>query len=83
MAVISNFRATSVWKAFILNSVIAAIVILIAMTMKSKLDTYDGGKKPGTGLKSVSITLVVTFLASFLTYTFMYFMFGFGGGMLA
>ena len=40
MPLINNFRATNIWKAFILNSIAAAIVIVIGVTVKAHYDTY-------------------------------------------
>lgn len=37
---IHHFRATNIWKAFVLNSIATTLVIFIAMTVKSSLDTY-------------------------------------------
>ena len=47
MPIFSNFRATNVWKAFILNSILTSIVILVSITSKQYLDNYidiDGDK---------------------------------------
>jgi len=88
MPLIQNFRSTNVWKAFILNSIAAAIVIVIGMTVKEHFDTYivddnNSNKiKRTTNFTSISLTILFTFLTSFLAYTIMYFVFGFGGGML-
>ena len=87
MPLIKNFRSTNIWKAFILNSIAAAIVIVIGITVKDHFDTYtthdDKGKiTRKTNFTSISLTVLFTFLTSFLAYTIMYFVFGFGGGML-
>lgn len=88
MPLIQNFRSTNVWNAFILNSIAAAIVIVIGMTVKEHFDTYivddnNSNKiKRTTNFTSISLTILFTFLTSFLAYTIMYFVFGFGGGML-
>lgn len=37
---IHHFRATNIWKAFVLNSIATTLVIFIAMTVKSSFDTY-------------------------------------------
>lgn len=87
MPLINNFRSTNIWKAFVLNSLVASIVIVIGITVKSHFDTYtikdDKGKiKRRTNFISISLTILFTFLTSFVAYTIMYFVFGFGGGML-
>lgn len=88
MPLIQHFRSTNVWNAFILNSIAASIVIVIGMTVKEHFDTYivddnNSNKiKRTTNFTSISLTILFTFLISFLAYTIMYFVFGFGGGML-
>lgn len=90
MPIIKNFRATNVWKAFILNSMLTSIVILVSITSKQYLDNYidvddDDNNKVihKTSFKSLIITLILTFIVSMVSYIIMYFTFGFGGGMLA
>ena len=89
MPIFRNFRATNVWKAFILNSILTSMVILVSITSKQYLDNYidiDGNKNKivhKTNFKSLIITLLVTFVISMLSYTIMYFTFGYGSGMLA
>ena len=85
MALIKGFRSTSVWRAFILNSVASTLVIFIAITIKEKLDKFvdkDHEVVRNTDIKSIVFTLLFTFLASMAAYTIMYIVFGFGGGML-
>jgi uncharacterized protein YpmS len=94
MPLIKNFRSTSIWKAFFLNSILSAIVILIALTVKSKFDNYrlknnhkntknDDTIDRTTNSTSVLLTLLFTFIASFASYTLMYLIFGFGSAMVA
>jgi len=87
MALFEGFRATNVWKAFTLNSIVAALVIFIAMYVKGKLDTYTDKKghtvTRNTNATSIIVTLVSTFAASFLAFTFMHFIFDYGSGQLA
>lgn len=86
MALIKQFKATNVWKAFTLNSIVAALVIFIAMWVKGKLDKYTDKKGDNidrtTTWQSIVVTLISTFAASFLAFTLMYFIFGYGGGQL-
>ncbi len=87
MPLIDGFRSTSVWKAFILNSISSTLVIFIAMYVKQRYDNITYIKKNEqithtTNLKSVLITLSVTFISFMLAYTIMHFIFGYGGGML-
>mgnify|MGYP001182706067 CR=1 FL=1 len=86
MPLINNFRSTNIWKAFVLNSLVASIVIVMGITVKSHFDTYttddDSKIKRSSNFTSISLTILFTFLTSFVAYTIMYFVFGFGGGML-
>ena len=89
MPLIQNFRSTNIWKAFVLNSIVSTLIIFIAITIKTHFDVYSRPKddrskrvKVTTNVKSVVLTLGITFLSSMLAYTTLYLIFGFGGGML-
>ena len=92
MVLIQNFHSTSLWKAFILNSIITSLVILIAITIKAALDNYiqiddndisnKNTIKRKTSLYNIVVTLLITFFITLLSYLIMYIIFGFGGGML-
>lgn len=86
MPFIHNFKSTNIWNAFILNSLAASIVIFIAMTIKSRFDTFKDSKdntiSQQTNLRSIILTISLTFISSFISYIFLHFVFGFGGGML-
>ena len=85
MVLIHHFHSTSLWKAFVLNSMITSLIILIAITLKSTLDSIDKDKKVTERINwfSVTVTLLVTFGTTLLAYLIMYITFGFGGGMLS
>ena len=87
MPLISGFKSTNVWKAFILNSIASSLVIIIALTVKSNFDTFSNNKninhvKQQTNFKSILLTITATFISSMIAYSTMYFLFGYGGGML-
>jgi len=86
MVLIKGLRATSFFKAFLLNSFAAALIILIALLIKGRFDTYtdEKGQKitHSTNFLSVFLTFTITFIASFGAYWFLYFVFGYGGGLL-
>ena len=91
MPLISGFRSTNVWKAFILNSIASSLVIIIALIVKSNFDTFSNNKninkdtnglKQQTNFKSIMLTIIATFISSMIAYSTMYFLFGYGGGML-
>jgi hypothetical protein len=91
MPLIKNFRATDVWKAFILNSLLTSVIILVSITSKQYLDNFVEDDDANTTSKNIRktsipnilISFVLTFIISMLSYTIMYYTFGFGGGMVA
>ena len=86
MPLIHGLRSTNIWKAFLLNSMASTLLIFIAVTIKDRYDTFVTKKHQHiirtTNFKSMTLTLIGMFLASMVAYTFMWFVFGFGGGML-
>lgn len=84
---IVNFQATTIWKAFILNSIASTLIIFVAMSIKDRFDKFYDQKgnvvTRSTSVKSVIATLLVTFLSCMIAYTTLYLIFGFGRGMLA
>jgi len=84
MPVIQHLQSTNIWKAFFLNSIASTVVIFISMTAKNNLDTYTNKNiTRKTNFKSVILTLLITFTSYMLAFTIMYYIFGFGAGMLA
>ena len=82
-----GFRSTTIWKAFLLNSLANSIIIFLAIFLKEKFNNvYD---KDGNDItikttwKSSLITMGVTFIATLLTYTLMWFTLGYGMGQVA
>jgi ABC-type spermidine/putrescine transport system permease subunit I len=91
MPLISGFKSTNIWKAFILNSIMSSLVIIIALTVKSNFDTFSNNKdinkdtnniKQRTNFKSILLTIVATFISYMIAYSIMYFLFGYGDGMV-
>ena len=86
---VKGFQATTIWKAFILNSIASTLVIFIAISIKDHFDNYSSETKGTefvtrrTNVKSVILTLSVTFLSSMTAYILLYILFGFGRGMMA
>ena len=87
MPLIQNFRSTSLTKAFILNSIAASITVVLAIAIKDGLDRFTNYNKNEEENKpdfsNIIITLIITYCVSMLTYIFMFYVFGFGGGMLS
>lgn len=92
MTFIKNFKSTNIWKAFILNSLVSTITILMAIILKSQFDKYtfnsssNSGSHNSINLKTswigIIITLIFTFFASFLSYTFLHIIFGYGNSLI-
>ena len=92
--IIHHFTSSNIWKAFVLNSIASALIIFIAMVTKKRFDTIhitDDDKevddkevvnKESTNAISVILTLSTTFITSMVSFTILYVLFGFGGGML-
>jgi fructose-specific phosphotransferase system IIC component len=83
---VKGFKSSTIWKAFALNSIVAAVVITMAVVIKTSFDhiEIDGKKiKSKTDWGSVALSFVVTVFACYITYTIMYITFGYGGGMLS
>lgn len=82
-----GFRSTTIWKAFILNSVANSIIIFLAIYLKQKFDNvYDTDGldvTTETTWKSAAITMFVTFLSTLLTYSMLWFTLGYGMGQIS
>ena len=85
MPIIEGFRATTVWKAFILNSLASSIIILLAIVIKERFDTFHDKKghvvTRTTSKVGLFVTFLITFLASFAAFSGLHFLVGYGGGM--
>ena len=76
---LKGFKSTSIFRAFILNSLAIAIIAVFTIEIKDTLDKNE------TNLNK-NLRIFITFLSSLaigLTcYGMMWLIFGFGGGML-
>ena len=93
---IKGFKATNRSNAFILNSLRAALVIVLTITAKDYFDKYtttikinhtgDGDEHSvvirQTSFKSLLISFLVAFTVSMIAFSTLYVVFGFGGGLL-
>ena len=75
---IESFKADTFLKAFILNALSSSIIASVAITVKDRLDTYT---KYDIDLK-IFLTFIITFFITLISFSFMYILFGFGGGMM-
>ena len=82
-----GFRSTTIWRAFILNSAANSIIIFLAIFLKEKFNhVYDSDGNDitiKTTWTSSLITMGVTFVATLLTYTLLWFTLGYGMGQVA
>lgn len=74
-----QFKATTITKAFILNSFVNALSIVFAILIKSKMDIYYGIDDA----RGIIIAFITTFFVYFLSYSLMNKLTGYGGGQLA
>lgn len=79
MAVI-HYRATTVQSAFILNALAAALIAIITVQVKQSLDKYRVFEN---NVARIFVAFLSGFLSALVIYWAMYFIFDFGGGMLA
>lgn len=88
-----NFRATSLFKAFLLNALAAAFIASIAIEIRLRLNNekdslyillnkWIPGKQVNDDILFM-VTFVVSFVACLLVYNTLFILFLFGGGMLA
>ena len=88
----SKFRANSYFKAFLLNSIIGAIICAFAIELRISLNdntsAYYGfwsniyREKKLTEIHKLLVSLFITFIVSLITYHVFYFLFMYGGGQL-
>jgi uncharacterized membrane protein YbhN (UPF0104 family) len=74
-------KATTIWKAFFLGSLIMAIVSVASIETRKELEKLGWfNNKPEIII--ALITFVISFLIGLTSYLIMYFLFGYGGGMI-
>ena len=78
---ISGMKATSVWKAFFLGSLIMAIVTVGAIESRKWVETLGWFKDQQEIIKALG-TFIVSFFVGIISYLTMYSIFGYGEGML-
>lgn len=89
---IKSFKATSYFKAFLLNAIVGAIICGLAIELRLRLEdektVYYGfwarvyNEKKLDNWHKLVATVFITFVVSIAVYHFMYFVFLFGGGQL-
>lgn len=74
---IKNFKANSVFNAFILAGIFQTILLSFTFTTRDLVDKYEVNE-----FWKYIISILYIFILTMLSYTIMYLLFGFGGGML-
>ena len=79
MALIKGLKSTTITKAFFLNAVASALIVVLAILIKSKFDNIFGKDN----VKSIGLTFLITFIVSLLSYFTLFWLVGYGKGMLS
>jgi len=84
MPLFRQFRATSVHRAFVLNSLAVSLTVMTALLVEKALLRLEHGEEalPKLSAQYVLVVLAATFAASLLSFYSLWIIFDFGGGML-
>ena len=96
MAIIKHERATDIFKAFLINSFVAALLATIIVEVRRDLDQDKSGVfqvvddivstfDPNpfrTSARKMFYTFATGFVVSLILYNVLYVLIGFGGGMI-
>lgn len=74
---IKNFKATNIFNAFILTAIFQTILLSITFSTKDFVQKYQTNE-----FWRWTISIIYIFILTLISYTIMYLIFGFGGGML-
>lgn len=93
LPIFKNFQSTSLFKAFLINGIVAALIATLTVEYRLKLENeksyyyvytskFFQSKKLSEIHKVLSV-FALSFLVSFFIYHLMCFLFAYGGGMLS
>lgn len=74
---IKNFKANNVFNAFILAGLFQTILLSLTFSSRDIVQKYETNE-----FWRWTISIVYIFIITIISYTAMYLVFGFGGGML-
>ena len=74
---IKNFKANNVFNAFILTALFQTILLSLTFSTQDIVKKYETNE-----FWRWTISIVYIFIITIISYTVMYLVFGFGGGML-
>ncbi len=78
---IFSYKPTTIFKAFVLNSIVTAFITVCSITIKQIIETHKLTKNKSETFK-ILIHAITTLLLTFFIYILFRFITGFGGGML-
>lgn len=80
-------KPTSIYRVFFLNALASAVILVIALYIKGRYDTYSvhQGQKVNrkTNIKSVGLTFTFTFVSALCGYFLLYYTVGYGTSFVA
>ena len=85
MPLVTNLQPTNIWNAFILSSIATSVIIIVTITLNNylkKVKFIKNHENKNLDMLGISITLVSGFIISMISYTIMYFIFGYGKNMV-
>lgn len=77
---ILDFRSTNINRAFLLNAFSTALIAIVTIEAKNLLDRNEISESQ---IARTFLAFLSGFLSALVIYWVLYFLFGFGGGMLA
>jgi|TARA_Y100000816_G_scaffold212500_1_gene158019 hypothetical protein len=90
--IVKNFRATNLSKAFFLNALVSASIVVFAIELRRALEDEHNeiygyfnrlyGTKQLSEWQIITIVFPATFVASIVVYLFMYLIFEYGGNFI-
>lgn len=79
---IKDLFSVTVHKAFYLNALVSAIIMVLIIEFRFRSQFYQDQKTYADVILAYFKTASIGFLAAYLAYYTMYFLTGFGGGMM-
>ena len=91
---IKSFRATTIFKAFLINAFLSALIATIIVEVRYIIEYgkgpvyknirkfFNGGNDFVSEINKVTSTFVIGFLVTMLLYNFLYIFIEYGGGLL-
>lgn len=90
--IVKNFKATSLSKAFFLNALVTAAIVVLAIEIRRMFEDEKGmiygyfnnlyGTKKLSETQIVTIVFPATFIGAIIVYLVMYVIFHYGGNFL-